>query len=153
MVRNVLLGKRGARRAAHGLDDAAGDAVDAAAEGLGDAGPADDEAGLGRPARVRRAVRCGPARYGGGLAVRQEAAVLRDVGDDVVDCGAGVGERAGGGEELWGSRGEGVGDEGAVGGEGRLAQGGKAGERWEAWWAEGFHGEGWLVNRLIVRAN
>ena len=143
MVRDVLLRERGARRAAHGLDDAAGDAVDAAAEGLGDAGPADDEAGLGRPARVRRAVGCGPARHRGGLAVGEEAAVLWDVGDDVVDCGAGVGERAGGGEELWGgSRGEGVGDEGAVGGQGRLAEGGKAGE----WWAEGFHGEGWLVN-------
>ena len=145
MVRDVLLRERGARRPAHGLDDAAGDAVDAAAEGLGDAGPADDETGLGGPAGVRRAVGCGPARYGGGLAVWEEAAVLWDVGDDVVDCGAGVGEHAGGGEELWGgSRGEGVGDEGAVGGE-RLADGGKAGE---AWWAEGFHGEGWLVDMI-----
>ena len=144
MVRDVLLRERGARRPAYGLDDAAGDAVDAAAEGLGDAGPADDEAGLRGPAGVRCAVGCGPARYGGGLAVREEAAVLRDVGDDAVDCGAGVGERAGGREELWGgSCGEGVGDEGAVGGS-------KAGERWEAWWPERFHGEGWLVDGLIV---
>lgn len=53
-------------------------------------------------------------------AVGQEGRVVGDVGDDGVDGGWGVGERAGGGEALGGRRGrsweggEGVGEEGAA---------------------------------------
>ena len=112
MVRDFVGRERRRGAAAHGFDDAAGNAVDSAREGFTVVLPADCEGGFFGPLHLFRwlvvfggalllyAGGSRPFGDGGGEAVGEEGRVLVYVGDDGVEEIVGVGERARGGEGL-----------------------------------------------------
>lgn len=112
MMRNLPRRQRRLRIPTHSLHDPPGDAVYPTSERLGHTSPTYGEFGLRWPALVI-GVGVGPFGYGAALTEGQEGGVRVYVGDDGVDRGRRVGERAGGCEVL----------PGRCGGEGRCYEG------------------------------
>ena len=80
----------------HGFDDGAGHAEDFRVEDFVVRAPADAEVGGLGPGFSGLGVGWGARGYGGAGAVGEEERVGLDVGNELVEAGGGVGERAGG---------------------------------------------------------
>lgn len=99
----VGFGDCGGGGAGAGLEGVVGKAVDSRFKGFVIGTPAYMEGGGMGPLLLVGCVWGGCRGYAGGFAVGEEGRVRGDVGYEVVECGAGIGEYAGGGEGLeWG---------------------------------------------------